>query len=74
MSILKLTKEELVERGIEDEVGGWWIDDPNNPSCPLVGPYSTKAEAQEDKLGLQETYRDWDNERTSDDFFDDEVE
>lgn len=35
----------------------WEIEDPNNPSCPLVGPYDTKAEAEEDKRGLTKFYK-----------------
>ncbi len=35
----------------------WEIEDPNNPDCPLVGPYDTKAEAEEAKRGLTKFYK-----------------
>lgn len=40
--------------------GKWEIKDPNNPHVPLVGPYDTKKEAEEDRNGLNRFYkRNW---------------
>lgn len=44
---------------------GWWIDDPNNPDVRYVGPYGTKAEAQDDKKGLEYFWRYLDGSRTT---------
>jgi hypothetical protein len=38
----------------------WEVKDPNNPDCPLVGPYDTKKEAEEQRRGLDNFYkRNW---------------
>ena len=36
--------------------GGWDFKDPNNDSCPIVGSYRTKAEANEARVSLQRSY------------------
>lgn len=36
---------------------GWWIVDPNNQDCPEYGPYTTKAEAEDDKRGVERFWR-----------------
>lgn len=47
---LKLTKRE----------DGWWIT--NMPEgCEECGPYKTRAEAADDKHGLENTFANWDN-------------
>lgn len=38
---------------------GWWIT--NVPECEDCGPYATKADADEDRLGLERTFANWDN-------------
>ena len=35
---------------------GWDFDDPNNDSCPVVGSYQTKAEANKARISLQRSY------------------
>lgn len=39
---------------------GWWITGLPNDDCPECGPYRTRAEADEDRMGLQRFYRDRD--------------
>lgn len=45
--------------------GRWWISDKNNADCDVVGPYATRKEAEEDRVGLIKFYRnswkDWVN-------------
>ena len=36
----------------------WEIKDPNNDSCPLVGPYNSKELAESDRDGLNAFYID----------------
>lgn len=71
MTVQKLTVEELLDLGVDDEAG-WWIHDPNNEPCPYVGPYPTKAEANDDKRGLEQTWRAWDEPREEELYFEDE--
>lgn len=45
---------------IEKRADGYWI--PGNTICDECGPYKTKAEAVEDRDGLERTLKHW-NER-----------
>lgn len=62
MSIEKLTEERIEELGLDlpGDAPGWYIHDPNNTTkCyQWVGPYNTKAEATEDKRGLERFWRE----------------
>jgi len=40
---------------LERRAAGWWIA--GIPDCEDAGPYDTKAEANEDRLGLENFYR-----------------
>ena len=48
--------EPPVQKEIDGEKG-WWLFDPNNDSCPNVGPYERKADANEDRIGMNRSYR-----------------
>lgn len=47
-----------------DPAGRWWFRDPSNPlpysddapTVDAVGPYETRADAEEDRRGLERTY------------------
>ena len=53
---MKPLKVDAAKQTIEGE-SGYWINDPNNPGCPKVGPYATKKEATEAKQGLDRFYK-----------------
>ena len=36
---------------------GWWIVDPNNKDVAEYGPYDTKAEAEDDKRGIERFWK-----------------
>lgn len=50
---------------IEKREDGWWIIDPNNEDC---GPYGTRAEAQEEKPGLERFWKFY-HERTPEEIY-----
>lgn len=54
MQIVKYTKTRMIETaaGPEELEPGWWLDDVPSDVSP-VGPYSTKAEAEEALRGLK---------------------
>lgn len=56
LSVEKLTEDQLAELGIEDEAG-WYIRDPNNEECEWIGPYPTKADANDAKKGVQDFWK-----------------
>jgi len=37
--------------------GEWWVKDPNNPDVGEYGPYDTKAEADDIRVGMARTWR-----------------
>ena len=58
MPVQKMTKAQLTKLNIEEDPG-WYIKDTNldEPGYMWLGPYDTKAEAEEDRVGLTRFYR-----------------
>lgn len=56
LTVKKLTEKDLHRFGIDDDPG-WYIEDPNNKDCRWAGPYSTKAEATSNRIGLERFWR-----------------
>jgi hypothetical protein len=56
LTVRKLEKKDLSKRRIDDDPG-WYIEDPNNPEYRWVGPYHTKAEAMDERRGLERFWR-----------------
>lgn len=51
---------------LEQRDDGWWIVSAR-PDVLDMGPYKTKAEAQEDKRGVERTLEELDAKTTTDD-------
>lgn len=61
MKVRKITVQffnpaEAARQGLDEP--GWWLFDPNNPDVKWNGPYGTKAEANEDRIGLERFWKD----------------
>jgi hypothetical protein len=55
LTVKKLEQKDVDRHGIDDEAG-WYVEDPNG-DCRWVGPYETKAEAMDDRRGLERFWR-----------------
>ena len=52
-------KRHISRLRLEQRMDGWWITGIPDASCPENGPYTTKAEAMEEKRGHERFWERW---------------
>jgi hypothetical protein len=57
----RLRLDTAVKLSVERREDGWWITGLPCSDVPASGPYSRRDDAEDDRRGLERTFRYWDD-------------